>query len=745
MKKYLIILVSLIICCSNVAQVITQKGVTYRYNGRNPRTPIGNVYIKTATSTNAVLSNSSNGTFTLQLKNLQMGSPIGSVNVTKKGMIVFNQQAVDEWSVRKEPLCLILCDADEFDNQRKNLIAIGEREAKKRYDKRIKEIESKYKEESIEWYSKVHEADSILQFFRDHLGEYADMFARIDESEMDTIAQRAKELFQEGEIERAIQKFEEGQFMEKLKKTNSAINQTKTIIAAANNDLERQEKNRDEYVNSIKAQIEAYKIHGDWDKMEGLLKDLADEMNTLTEIGAYAFFLYDNRKWDEALIYYEKMQNILESQNTNISISEKKVSLYMALTCIFDELGMREKQEETCLKSVEYSRQLMDLHEDKFSSYHANTLRNLGVYYERINQFDQAISEEQKSLEIFIRLDSLNPGNYSSDIAALQNNIGLVLSKKGNKLEAKKYISNAVTIYRKLSELNHEKWDAYLSYPLTDLGYLCTDLKEFEEAEKLLREALKIRYEWTLKQPLHAEPLFGKTLFITRRLCELSNQERKDITTDLPLKLYRQLAKQLGGEFNIKLMYELNDEAGNLWEAGDFDNVLKLNLEILDIIKQLEKKGDLSNQELELSGQCYLNLGVVYNEFKKYDLCEDYFSQASKVFKKLSEKESFFLKSYSSSLGSLAFMNILHGKFKEAEKNAREALSADSTINFVHTNLASALLFQGKFEEAYKIYKQFKEEMKDDILDGFIIFEEQGIIPTRIKKDVEKIKKMISE
>lgn len=34
------------------AQTITQNGVSYRYNGKNPRTPIGGVYIKPVTADN---------------------------------------------------------------------------------------------------------------------------------------------------------------------------------------------------------------------------------------------------------------------------------------------------------------------------------------------------------------------------------------------------------------------------------------------------------------------------------------------------------------------------------------------------------------------------------------------------------------------------------------------------------------------------------------------------------------------
>ena len=124
------------------AQTITQNGVSYRYNGKNPRTPIGGVYIKPVTADNGVVSNASNGSFSVVLKNLKMGSRIGNVKVTKQGMMVFNQQAVDEWNVRKDPLCLILCDANEFQKQKKNLIAIGEKQAKKIIGYSFEEIKS---------------------------------------------------------------------------------------------------------------------------------------------------------------------------------------------------------------------------------------------------------------------------------------------------------------------------------------------------------------------------------------------------------------------------------------------------------------------------------------------------------------------------------------------------------------------------------------------------------------------------
>lgn len=95
MKKTCLILLDLIVAVVCMSQT-QQKGVTYRYNGKNPHTPLGNVYLKAASATNAVLSDKTDGTFTFLFQNAKMGSPIRDVKVTKRGMMIFNQQAVDE-------------------------------------------------------------------------------------------------------------------------------------------------------------------------------------------------------------------------------------------------------------------------------------------------------------------------------------------------------------------------------------------------------------------------------------------------------------------------------------------------------------------------------------------------------------------------------------------------------------------------------------------------------------------------
>ena len=106
------------------AQTISQHGVAYQYNGKKERTPLGNVTISYETDKRTTISDEHDGTFILTLVGRKMGDRIGSVTIKKREMMVFNQHAVDEWSVRKDPLKLILCNTDEFERQKENLIEI---------------------------------------------------------------------------------------------------------------------------------------------------------------------------------------------------------------------------------------------------------------------------------------------------------------------------------------------------------------------------------------------------------------------------------------------------------------------------------------------------------------------------------------------------------------------------------------------------------------------------------------------
>ena len=98
-----------------------------------------------------------------------------------------------------------------------------------------------------------------------------------------------------------------------------------------------------------------------------------------------------------------------------------------------------------------------------------------------------------------------------------------------------------------------------------------------------------------------------------------------------------------------------------------------------------------------------------------------------------------------STLGCVSYTRLFLKKYAEAEHDAREGLKLDSTQQWIATPLAPALLFRGKYDEAEKIYRQYKNEEKDIFLEDLKKFAEAGVIPKEYEADVEKIKKMLIE
>ena len=113
--------------------------------------------------------------------------------------------------------------------------------------------------------------------------------------------------------------------------------------------------------------------------------------------------------------------------------------------------------------------------------------------------------------------------------------------------------------------------------------------------------------------------------------------------------------------------------------------------------------------------------------------------------RKYEEDSESFRDIYAKQIGSQSFNAILMKQYVEAERYARKGLVVDSTQHWIATNLAAALLFQGKYIEAETIYCQYKNELKDSFLDDFKQFAEAGVIPKEYEADVEKIKKMLNE
>ena len=512
MRKIVVFFIVLLGSYNVLAQsVLIQRGITYRYNGKNPRIPMGGVYVKTATSPNGVVSDEGNGTFALKLQNIKMGDRLGRATVSKTGLMIFNQQAVDEWSARKEPLKLILCDANQFQKQKNNLIAIGRNQAEKKYKKRLAELEKKNKAQQLtldEYYAKLDSINRERDNAEKHMDEYADMFARIDESEVDTLAQRAIELFNQGQLEEAIRLFEQGNYLKKIDDALKIKTQAEELRQKADSAEVLADKDIEEYKKSIQAQVSAYKMSNEWDKAGELLKGLADKLQTLDAIWNYAFFSQKQNQFVAAEKYYKLYINKLSSlSDTKSEENEQKLAnCYNNFAKLYRDTQRFTESEQMFKSSLDIRKRLSASNPLVYEPDLAMICINLANLYRATKRFIESEQMFKSVFEIYKRLFASNPQVYEPDLANCYNNLGLLYSDTQCFHESEQTFKSSLEIYKRLSVSNPQVYEPDLAMIYNNLSNLYFKSQRFPESEQMYKLALEIRKRLSASNPQVYEP-----------------------------------------------------------------------------------------------------------------------------------------------------------------------------------------------------------------------------------------------
>jgi tetratricopeptide (TPR) repeat protein len=924
MKKLTVFLCVCLCAVSVVAQ--TQQGVTYRYNGKQKRTPLGQVSISYDGNKRTVLSDAKDGTFTLVLDGRKMGDRIGLVTVKKREMMVFNQHAVDEWSVRKEPLMLILCNADEFERQKNNYIEIGKRQAKKKYDKQKAELEAQLQARKVkqqEYEAALDKAYEDLDRLQKNIGEYADLLARIDQSELDGQMQEVLDLYERGQVDEAMSRLDAMQLGKLLDKTL----QKKSFHEQG---LEEATQDSVLLVSKIKSAVNLYKNSGEYEKAGENLKLLADRLNTVDDCLAFANFCYKQNQFTEAETYFQRALALLKSQSDHKSTSyqskysrlqnnlavlysntqrfTESESLYKEaleirrrlvqsnpqahepdvamilnnLALLYSDTQRFTESEQLYKEALEIRRRLAQTNPQAYESDLASSLNNLAILYQYTQQDAESESLYKEALEIHRRLAHSNPQVYEPDLAGTLNNLAILYKNTQRYVEAESLYKESLKIRRRLAQSNPQAYESGVARTLYNLAILYQNTQRFTESESLYKEVLEIyrrlahsnphAYEPDLASTLYnlallyqntqrlteaeslykealeiyrllahsnpqayepdvamtlsdlatlyyktqryaeSESLYKEALEIRRRLAHSNPQAYEpDVAMTLnnlaisykntqrfteaeslhkeALEIYRRLAQSNPQAYEPDLANTLNNMAALYSDTQRFVEAEPLYKEALEIRRRLAQSNpqaydpDLAQTQYNLGllkikteqysdaipffegslgisrkaakknpalqnnyvGSLYW-LSLLYSETKNYPAIYAINQEWLPILKGMYENNPDGLKSnYVSTLGNQAFYAIFMKQFIEAEQYAREAIAIDSTKHIFYTNLAAALLFQGKYGEAEEIYRQYKDELKDGFLDDLKQFAEAGVIPKECEADVEKIKKLLEE
>ena len=730
------------------ALAIDQIGIAYRYNGKKQRSAIGGVYVKVATSPNGVVSNEPNGQFVLKLKGIDMGDPMGLATVTKKGMMVFNKEEVDRWSVQKKPLVLIVCDANEFQKQKDRLITIGQNQAEKRYKQKLAKLEAQNakKQLSLDLYNaKLDSIEKEKSNALAHMDEYADLFARIDESEIDTIAQKAVDLFKQGYIDEAIDLFKKNDPIAKIKKSVRIREQAEEMRQLADSAESLAQQDIDENTKNAKAYIAALKLKNDWEEAGRLLKELADALGTYDAIGEYADFSRRQNQYTEAETYYKLCKDkIVALAKSNPEIYEPRLAaICINLGLIYNNTQRFNESEQMHKAALDISKRLADSNPQAYEPYLAASYNNLANLYYNTQRFNEAERMHKAALEILKRLADANPQAYEPDLAMSYNNLALLYSDTQRFNEAEQMHKSALDIRKRLAAANPQAYEPYLATSYNNLANLYYNIQRFNEAEQIYKAALEIYKRLADANPQAYEPYLAASY---NNLANLYYNTQRFNEAEQMYKSALEIRKHLA-EANPRLYNKIQKEC-LFWLA---DSRIKQE-KYSEAIAPLEEALDFYKKETEngVSTDYYYSaisrLDQLYSHEKEYSQAYQCLKKNIPILRTLYQSDkSKYTELLNDILVNQSCNSIFEKQYTEAEAYSKEALEVDSTKHIAYSNLAAALLFQGKYQEAKKVYRQYKSELKEGFLSDFEEFAKAGVIPKNREEDVKKIKNILEE
>ena len=639
MKRILWLLVATL-CVTN-ALAIDQLGIAYRYNGKKQRSAIGGVYVKVATSPNGVVSNEPNGQFVLKLKGIGMGDPMGLATVTKKGMMVFNKEEVDRWSVQKKPLVLIVCDANEFQKQKDRLITIGRNQAEKRYKLKLAKLEAQNakKQLSLDLYNaKLDSIEKEKSNALAHMDEYADLFARIDESEIDTIAQKAVDLFKQGYIDEAIALFKKNDPIAKIKKSVRTIEQAKEMRQLADSAESLAHQDIDENTKNAKAYIAALKLKNDWEEAGRVLKELADALGTYEAIGEYAEFAHQQNQYAEAETYYKLCKDkiaILEKTNSEV-YEYRLAAICNNLGLIYSDTQRFDESEQIYKNALGIRKRLAETNPQAYEPELAASYNNLANLYSITQRFAESEKMYKSMLDIYKRLADANPQAYEPHLATGYCNVANMYRETQRFAESEKMYKSSLEIRKRLADANPQAYEPDLAYSYNNLARLYSITQRYAESEQMYKDALEIRKRLADANPQAYEPDLAHSYnnlaglySITQRHAE-SEQMYK-----AALDIYKRLADANQQAYEPDLAtsyYYLANLYSNTQRFTESEQMYKAEIEIRKRLANVNPQAHEPNL-----AQSYNNLANWYSNTQRYEESEQMHKSALGIFKRLAE------------------------------------------------------------------------------------------------------------
>ena len=467
-------------------------------------------------------------------------------------------------------------------------------------------------------------------------------------------------------------------------------------------------------MNNRKAELCSYIESGELEKADSLLNtiDIYKEMNDIKtlnqDIEEKESMLEKEKeirknKIETACMYWRGKYNIAIQNMQYDSAAVYIRNLADVDTCNFENVfdcANYLREQNYFKEAEEYYNKILKTGQEKqlISKYQiAGLYNNLAVLYSNTQRLKESEEMLKAAIQIYERLAKENQKAYGSNLAMLYNNLANLYSDTQQFKESEEMYKAAIQIRDRLAKENQKAYESDLATSYNNLALLYSDTQRFKESEETYKAAIQIYERLYNNNPQEYQGLLAFNYYCLGTLMKENNKQ------DDAIEAF---------EHSVKLSKELIKE----------DNFKQTYLFSLFYIVTLHQQ--------------------VGNNITAYTYNEDLLPLLKNLYEEDSEK---WKSSYCGYLVQQSYLANLLGKFKDGELYSLEALKIDPNYHLAYTNLAASLLLQGRLEEAEKLFREYKAELKDEFLNDLAKFESLRVIPEKRKADVERIKAILRE
>ena len=616
MKKTSIFSILLVFSLHSYSQV-KQTGTVLEYQGNKPKTVLSKVKVM-ANGASLNSETNENGEFILEFKNRKIGDKINNVRVQKPGYIIFNLDTINQWSIRKDPYKLILCDSITFyKNRDQQLIHAQESYIKQHKDDIAKINELKISNSEKE--QKINELNVKFEKAIEELKKVIDKLSRIDESELDSIGKKLIQYRVSGNYQLAIDYLKSIDY-ENIIKTNKEESEKCYAI--------RMEQAMNYILKGGKENLLIAKNE--------LWKNVEDNKTDFYYLNKYASFCSDYDFTDEAILYYEKILSY-EDLKTLILMPKIKGNIYLNLGSLYNIVDMDVKSIQYFQKALNLWEEIYGIDDDNYEylSNIAKTKLEIGALY-RKNNYSKAETAYNESMIIYEKLYKEFPYIYNIQYAVSLSEIANLFVHNPLKYnDAKEMLLKSIDIRENAykSDTTDVSLNARIAIAYAYLARLYDNMSDYPEAEKYLYKSLGIL------KTISDIFLYDYIVASNDLGIVLKNQKKHSEALKVYLDALEMLKEDMVSEKG-----KILGNIGNLMRIEKkYEEAEKYLIESLNISEMFNKQD--AKYKIDVASD-YYNLGILYHEMKNslrnnrytyFNLSSEYLNKALVLYKELTE------------------------------------------------------------------------------------------------------------